>query len=337
MEITRLSIDLAKTSFYVCGKNERNEVVLDKKISAGKLRKLLVDLKPCIVFMESCGGSNYWGNFAQSHGHTCKLIAPQHVKPYVTSGQKNDRNDALAILEAAARPNQYFQKPKSPFFQKLQALLKNREFAVQTRVSLTNHIRGYLLEQGLDVRVGDKSLKEKLVEIGSSSSDPHEIIMMQNFLSMLNIHEEQITQMTKQIETLANETPVAKRLQEVPGIGALSAAWYLSFVGDGSQFKNGRQASACLGLVPRQSSTGGRQKLYGITKRGNVSVRTVLIHGARSYARAVALKGPMNKRDEWVYKLIETKGMNKAATAIANKNARILWAMVSRGEEYKIV
>lgn len=337
MEITKLAIDLAKSSFHVCGKNRYNEIVLDKKVSAGKLRKLLVDLEPCEVFMEACASSNYWGRFAEKEGHQAKLIAPQHVKPYVTSKQKNDRNDTLAILEASQRPGQYFQKPKTEFYQQLQMILTTREFIVRTKVATTNHIRGLLLEMGFAIAKGDFHLKRALFEILSSETlSYHEEFILKELQNLVVGYEEEIAKLTKMLNELSNQNEVGKRLLEVPGVGPITAAWFLSFVGTGEHFKNGRQASACLGLVPRQGSTGGRERLFGITKQGNISVRTNLIHGARAYVRAVKLKEPRNKRDEWVLNLIKTKGVNKTAVAVANKNARILWAMVRNGTEYKV-
>lgn len=339
MIVKTLAIDLAKETFYVCGKDAKNQVVLSKKINTTRLRKLLLDLHPCDVYMEACGGANYWGRLAQTHGHRVKLISPQHVKPYVTSGQKNDRNDCLAILEAAQRPGQLFKMPKSEFCQKVQRVLKTREHFVRQKVSLTNHLRGLLLEEGIAIPKGDHHLRKKIQEILSFSKEDaeHGLALMLEEMSVHLVHlEEQIESLSQRILSFSKEQPVIKKLTAVPGVGPISAAWFFAHFGDGSGYKNGRQAAACLGLVPRQNSTGGRSRLLGITKQGNVSVRTALIHGGRSYVRAVAIKGASNSYTDWVQKLNKTKGINKTAVAVANKNARMMWAMLHKGVEYKM-
>ena len=339
MSIKTLAVDLAKESFYVCGKDAKNQVVLSKKINTTKLRKLFLDLQPCDVYMEACGGANFWGRLAQTHGHRVKLISPQHVKPYVTSGQKNDRNDCLAILEAAQRPGQLFKTPKSEFCQKVQRVLKTREHFVRQKVSLTNHLRGILLEEGITIPKGDIALRKKIQEILSSSKDDGEYglaLMLEEMSVHLVRLEEQIQSLSQTILAFSKEQPTIKKLTDVPGIGPISAAWFFAHFGDGSGYKNGRQAAACLGLVPRQNSTGGRSRLLGITKQGNVSVRTALIHGGRSFVRAVAMKGVSTGYAGWVEELNKKKGVNKTAVAVANKNARIMWAMLNKGTEYKM-
>ena len=339
MEITALGIDLAKTVFQLHGVDSRGKAVLRKKVSRAGLLAFMANLPKCLIGMESCGSSNYWAREFVKLGHEVRLIPPQFVKPFV-KGNKNDANDAEAICEALLRPNMRFVAPKSVEGQDLQSLHRVRTRLVIARSALSNEIRGLLAEYGIALPVGAKSFRKYARCAIEEALKNEKITTMshQTFTELLEEFEflvEREEQYDRRIEAIHRAHPVCRRLDKVPGVGSISATAIVAAVADPSAFKNGRQFAAWLGLVPKQSSSGGKEKLLGISKRGNVYLRSLLIHGARAVVRWND-KREKTREQEWLKQLIERRGVNKAAVALANKNARRIWVLLARDEEFKV-
>jgi transposase len=289
-----------------------------------------LEWKPAVVRI--IGGRQF-----QALGHTVKLMSPQFVKPYVKSN-KNDSNDAEAICEAVTRPSMRFVAIKTVEQQDIQALHRIRSGFVQRRTALTNQIRGLLNEYGIIIPQGITQLPKYFPGIIENAENALTVLSRTFFTELYEQFitiDKQIKGYTRQLEQLAKNSDVCQRLMKVPGVGALTATALIAAVNQGKEFKKGREMAAWLGLVPRQHSTGGKSKLLGISKRGDTYLRTLLLHGARSVIRHVEKQ--QRFKSSWVYGVIERRGKNKASVALANKNARILWALLSKEVEYKAV
>jgi transposase len=338
MEVTVLGIDLAKSVFQLHGVDRNHKMVFRKKLSRAKLPEFIATLSKCLIVMESCIGAHAWGRKFVELGHEVKLIAPEFVKPFVKSN-KNDAVDAEAIVEAAVRPNMRFVAINTIEQQDIQLLHRARERLVRDKVSLMNQIRGLLLEYGIALPKGKSSLEKGMPDV-LSTQDSRILSEMgrqlfTELLSELRETKEKLVGYDKKIEAIHKAHPVCKRLAEIPGVGPLTATAMLAIVGDPKMFKNGRQLSAYLGLVPRQHSTGGKDRLLGISKRGDPYIRKLLIHGARTVLQWVEKKS--DPKSLWLKKLIERRGMNRATVALANKNARVIWVLMTKGERYRVV
>jgi transposase len=335
MKIATLGIDLAKRVFQIHGLDERGKIVLRKRLSRNKLLEFLNTLSPCLIGMESCGGAHYWARKIRDLGHDVKLISPQFVKPFVKSN-KNDYNDAEAICEAIVRPSMRFVSIKSVEHQDIQALHRVRERLIKERTALGNQIRGLLSEYGIILPIGIQNVRKNLPLILDNTENELTPISREFFAELyteLCSIEERIAKCHRHIERIFLSNPVCHKLAEVEGVGTLTATALIASVGDSRIFDNGRQMAAWLGLVPRQSSTGGKTVLLGITKRGNRYLRTLLIHGARAVLRYAPNKS--DARSRWITSIKDRRGSNIAAVSLANKNARILWALMSRDEIYR--
>ncbi|WP_053765506.1 IS110 family transposase [Leptospirillum ferriphilum] len=338
MKITILGIDIAKAVFVLIGLDEKGNEILKKKLSRTQLKQTLMNLPPCKVAMESCGSSHYWGRQIEAMGHTVVLIPPQYVKPFVQTN-KNDVNDARAICEAALRPSTPTVPVKTEAAQDIQSLHRARQLLVGSRTATINHLRGILLEYGILLGKSPKKVREevnRLVEDPEAGLSPSLRETLRTMVSELSGLEEKLANFDSRINTLAKTHPVCKRLMTVPGVGALTATVLLAFVGDATRFRNGRHFAAYLGLVPRQHSSGGKNVLLGISKRGDTYLRTLLIHGGRTVVRSVmkivASKQEPKGRNTWILSLYERRGYNRTAVAVANKNARILWILLTHEE-----
>jgi transposase len=333
MHIKLVGIDLAKTIFHLHGVDSHGNVIFRKKLTRAQVPLFLTNLPKCRVAMEACGGSNYWAREIQKMGHEVKLIPAQFVKPFVKTN-KNDRVDAEAICEAAARPNMRFVPVKSVDQQDLQSLHRVRSRIIRTRTALVNEIRGLLHENGIVISKTIGQVRKKLPLI-ISATDPKFtsmfLEMLRGFYEELLWIDKRVSKLDDQIRAIHAAHPVCRRLGEIPGIGPITATALVASSHPG-EFTCGRQYSAWIGLVPKQHSTGGKERLLGISKRGDVYLRTLLIHGARSALRAIQNKNDL--RSLWAKKLIERRGMNKAAVAFANKNARTVWAMLMTEKPY---
>ncbi len=335
MKITTLGIDLAKNVFHVHGEDANGKVVIRKRMSRKKLSEYIVNLPSCLIGMEACGGAHYWARKFRKMDHQVKLMPPQYVKPYVKTN-KNDRNDAEAICEAVRRPNMRFVGIKEIEQQDIQSLHRVRSGYMQSRTRIVNQIRGLLSEYGVVVgrQIGQLRCRLPLIlEDGGNELSEYGRELFAGLYGELVRLDKRIEACDEQVDRIFKTNEVCKRLADVEGIGPLTATALVASVGDPSVFQNGRQMSAWLGLVPKQHSTGGKTVLLGISKRGDRYLRTLLIHGARSVASRS--EGKIDARSRWINQIKQRCGMNKACVALANKNARIVWALMARGCSYQ--
>lgn len=334
MAVVTLGIDLAKSLFQIHGTDQKGKTVLRKRLSRKKLVPFIAQLSPCLIGMEACSGAHYWARCFTQFGHEVKLISPQFVKPYVKTN-KNDSNDAEAICEAVTRPNMRFVAVKTVQQHDIQALHRIREKLVANRTALVNQTRGLLAEYGIVFPKGINHARREIPFI-LEDADNELTELGREFLSDLYAR---LIQIDKEIEHYKNRLyqicqvePICQKLTEVPGVGPLTATCLIAAVGDINSFKNGRQFAAWIGLVPRQNSSGGKNILLGISKRGNRYLRTLLIHGARSVLGYASDKKDSQSR--WITALETSRGKNIAVVAMANKTARIIWAVMAKSENY---
>jgi transposase len=331
MNITTIGIDLAKNVFQVHGTDERGKAVLTKVLRRSQMMQFFTQLPPCLIGMEACGSAHFWARKLTTLGHTVKLMAPQFVKPYVKTN-KNDARDAEAICEAVGRANMRFVAIKTPEQQALLALHRARQGFVRARTAQGNQIRGLLAELGCVIPQGRRHLESHIPDILEDAENGLSGMSRELFAQLLQ-HlrhlDAQVQALEAQIKAWHREDAASRRLEAVPGIGPLTASALVASIGDARNFKNARQLSAWLGLVPRQHSSGGKPTLLGISKRGDVYLRTLLIHGARSALRQ------SKPSEHWGAALAERCNKNLAAVALANKNARIVWALLAHGRTFQ--
>lgn len=334
MNISLLGLDIAKNIFQLHGVDSTGKKVLKQRIERNKLSEYIANLPLCTIAMESCGGANYWARVFQRQGHTVKLISPQYVKPFVKTN-KNDANDAEAITEAASRPSMHFVPVKQVEQQDIQSIHRVRSRLVKNKTALINEIRGLNLEYGIAMPQGAKKVKGLLRIIIDDQENELTVIsreLMQELYEELVELEEKVAKIDKKIKLLCKNNEVCQRILAIPGVGELTATAIIAAVPNANEFKNGRHMAAWLGLVPQQSSSGNKQILLGISKRGDRYLRTLLIHGAR--AALCLYKNLKSKYGDWITKKKESLSLNKAAVALANKNARIIWALLKTGNEF---
>ena len=325
-----LGIDIAKQSFQLHGVDCNGVTVLRKTLNRKKLCSFIAKLPVCTIGIEACGGANHWARVFQGFGHTVHMMAPQFVKPYVKSN-KSDAADAEAICEAVQRPTMRFVPAKSVAQQDLQSLHRIRSQAVARRTAQANQIRGLLMEYGLVIPQGIVYIRKSIPAMLEDGEN--ELTAM--FRELLSDLYDEMVHLDTRIKTLENKLKAlcsqnedCQRLLTIPGVGLLTATALVAAIGDINAFKNGRELAAWLGLVPRQHSTGGKPTLLGISKRGDTYLRTLLIHGGRTVVR-VADKH-RDQRSQWVRQLDARRGKNISAVAVANKNARVAWALLSQ-------
>lgn len=333
--VTVVGIDLAKQSFQLHGVNDNGQVVLKKKLSRQQLSSFIARLPACLIGLEACGGAHHWVRVFTEMGHTVRMMAPQFVKPYVKSN-KSDAADAEAICEAVQRPSMRFIPSKSIEQQDLQSLHRIRSQLVGRRTAQSNQIRGLLLEYGMVIPQGIRYVRKCLPDILEDGENRLSVI----FRAQLSALYDEIVHLDRRIESLEQNLQAVcaqnedcQRLLTIPGIGLLTATALVAAVGNISVFKNGRELAAWLGLVPRQHSTGGKPTLLGISKRGDSYLRSLLIHGGRAVVRCSYKH--RDKRNQWVKAVEGRRGKNITAVAVANKNARIAWALLSKKEDYQ--
>ena len=297
------------------------------------MTNFFANLEPCLIGMEACGSSHHWARKLSEFGHTIKLMSPQFVKPYVKTN-KHDMADAEAICEAVSRPNMRFVPIKNIEQQAILSVHRARQGLVKARTAQANQIRGLLSEFGIVIPKGIHSIAERVPDILEDGENglPG---TMRHLLRRLNDHlkelSRQVDELELQIKLWHKENEASKKLEAIPGIGPITASAIVATVGNATEYKNGRQLAAWLGLVPKQCSSGGKQLLLGISKRGDTYLRTLLIHGARAVIRFAENKaGP----ESWLRKLITRRNKNIAAVALANKNARIIWALLVKGTAF---
>lgn len=338
--VTVIGIDLAKNSFQIHGVDANGKVALRRKLRRDQVTIFFANLPECLVGMEACGSSGYWARVIESCGHTVRRIHPKFVKPYLQA-DKNDANDAAAICEAVQRPHMRFVPHKSQEQADIQAIHRVRQRFVRDRTATINQIRGLLAENGIVFRQGVRSVRTQLPAVfddhdnGLSDAMRH---LLRSLYETIVFLDGKITDQNLVLHEIVKRNETCKRLVGVPGIGFITATILMSMAGSAHDFKNGREFAAYLGLVPRQHSTGGKQRMLGITKRGDTYVRTLLIHGARAVLRSMKKGGVLlgdGSQAVWLAQLSERRGINRASVALANKTARVVWSMIAHGTEYR--
>jgi transposase len=328
--VATYGIDIGKNLFHVAGLAKDGRPQLRTKFKRDTLLQFFANVPVALIAMEACPGSQCLARKLQAYGHFVRIIPAQFVKPYVKSN-KNDSVDAEAIAEAATRPTMRFVTVKRVDQVDVQAIHRARDMLVYQRTALICQMRGLLLEYGIAVRGGAGAFKSDLPRVLEDAENELTPSMRQ-LLSMLRQHlnelEGHIQELSEKVAALADRDDVARRLMTIPGIGALAATTLLAAVGDARQFKRGRDLSAWLGLVPAQHSTGGKPTLLGMSKRGNSYVRRLLIHGARTCV--MHLDRTRNRLGAWLDQLGERAHFNKVTVAMANKMARMAWALITR-------
>ncbi len=334
-EIKTVGLDLAKNVFHMIGWDQRGKEVKKRKLKRGQVPGFFANLPPCLIGMEACAGAHDWARKFQEYGHEVKLIAPQYVKAYVR-GNKNDYNDARAIGEAVVRPDMRFVALKTVEQQDVQALHRLREARVAERTGLCNQIRGLLTEYGIVLPQGVGVLRKqlpRLLEDGENALSDLFRPLLARCYQQLQEADEHIEFYTRELKRHAQQHEAVRRLQTIPGFGPIVASAFHSVVGDGRAYRKGRDVSAATGLVPGQHSSGGKETLLGISKRGDRYLRSLLVHGARSVVRHAANKE--DRLSRWINRLVAQRGINKATVALANKLARIGWAIVRHNTVYQ--
>jgi transposase len=335
MKITTVGLDLAKNVIQVHGVNETGKAVLKKAVKRDQVLPFFANLTPCLIGMEACGSAHFWARKLQTLGHTVKLMAPQFVKPYVKTN-KNDAADAEAICEAVSRPNMRFVPIKNGEQQALLSLHRARQGFVKARTAQANQIRGLLSEYGIVIPQGISHIAKRLPDILEDCANDLPGVFRQ-LLQRLGDHlkelDRQVGELEVQIQAWHRQNEASRKLEKIPGIGPITASALVASIGDAKSFADGRQLAAWLGLVPRQHSSGGKPTLLGISKRGDSYLRTLLIHGARAVIRVAERK--VGYADSWLARLKGRRHQNVAAVALANKNARIVWALLTQDREYQ--
>ncbi|HML54556.1 IS110 family transposase [Solidesulfovibrio sp.] len=338
--VTTIGVDLAKNTFQLHGVDAHGKVMLRRTLRRNQVVPFFANLPSCLVGMEACASSAYWARAIEECGHTVRRIHPRFVKPYLMA-DKNDANDAAAICEAVARPRMRFVPHKTQEQADIQAIHRVRKVLVQARTAAINQARGLLAENGLVLRQGACHVRSHLPAMVDDLDNGLSGMMRRLLASIheyITILDARIAEQDKVLAGIAKEHEACKRLMKIPGVGVLTATILLTMAGAAKDFKNGREFAAYLGLVPRQYSSGGKQRLLGITKRGDSYARTLLIHGARAVLRAMHVgRVPLGEgASDWLARLVDRRGHNRGAVALANKTARIVWNMLSQGTEYRM-
>ena len=334
MNVTLIGIDLAKSVIQVCAINQHGKVIFNRQVRRNRLMEVLMQYPDAAIAMEACSGSNFWGRELQQRNFEVRLIPPQHVKPFV-KGNKNDRNDAFAITEAARRPHMRFVQPRTLTQTDLIQVHRVRDRKIVQRTALINQIRGLLGEYGIVVARGKERLWAALPDLLDDTDNGLTVSARRLFSELQHEWVEldrSIRRLDQQIRAHGRADEAAQRLIAIKGVAEQIATAVVAFAGTGQAYRNGRHFAANLGLVPREHSSGGKQRQGGVTKRGNRYLRRLLIQGAWSVVRN-AHKG-QDRLSRWAFKLIERRGKHKAVVAVANKMARIIWSMLYHRTEY---
>jgi len=331
--LTLLGIDIGKHSFHLHGQNAHGKMVLRKKVTRAQLMRTLAQLPVCTVVMESCAGAHWLARQIATLGHRVKLIAPQYVKPFV-KGNKNDFIDAEAICEAASRPSMRFVVIKTPEQQTLAALHRLRESLIGSRTAAINQVHGFLLEFGISLPIGNTAIQRLPARLEQHQQDlpPRLVAVLMRLYAQIQHLNREIKDIEAELGRQLKEDEAGRRLLTIPGIGPITASALAADAGDASNFRSGRDFAASLGLVPRQYSTGGRQTLLGISKRGDKHLRRLLVQGARAIMQRIETRD--DALGPWVRSLLSRRHSNVVACALANKLARIVWVVLAKGGTY---
>lgn len=334
MNHNAIGLDIAKNVFHSYGLGADNKAV-KQKLKRADLLPFFATHPPCLIGIEACGGAHHWARELTKLGHQVVLLNAKYVKSFVV-GNKTDFNDAQAIFDAVSRPNKRTVVVKTVEQQDMQLLHTMRQELIETRTALVNQIRGSLHERGIVIPQGINNLRKELPFILEDAENGLTTLARELFAKQkdrLGKLDEDIKTYDTQIKCLCEQNERSKQFLDVPGIGPLTATIVAADIGEGKNYQSSRDYAASLGLVPKQHSSGGKEVLLGISKRGNRYIRTMLIHGARAVLKNI--KDKTDKLSLWLKALVERRGFNKAAVALANKNARILWAMAVKNKEYQ--
>jgi transposase len=336
MRIAVLGVDLAKSIFHLYGVDELGRRVLSKRVSRAKLGAMIANLPPCVIGMEACSTSYHWARRFQAFGHEVRLIHPNFVRPYVKSN-KNDELDAEAICEASSRPNMRFVPVKTVEQQDVQALHRARERLVRWRTALINQIRGIMGERGIIVAQGARRVGPGLQDAIADHTNELTGLsrgLLATLADELAGLEARLHELDHQLLALCRQSELCRRVSSVPGIGPVIATALVASIGNGRQFKNGRELAAWIGLVPRLRSSGGKIRLVDIGKRAHRYLHDLLIHGGRAVLRFA--RGRTGPKSWWLSSLETSRGRNCAIVAQATKPACIAWAVLARGERFQV-
>jgi len=335
VKVHALGIDLAKNVFQLHGVDRKGRCILTRRVRRDSLMKFIGELEPRLIGIEACTGAFYWQRQFEKCGHVVKIIAPQYVKPFVRR-QKNDSNDAEAICTALMQPNMRFVPKKTLDQQDVQALHRARQRLVNHRTAVISQMRGLLLDRGVAIGVAASRARRLIPQILAEPNDELTGLMREIIGSlyalMLQI-DKRIRAFDKEIDAIFKASEACRRIAKISCVGLKTATAMIAAIGDGSDFKNGRYLAAWLGLVPRQHSSGDRRVMMGISNRGSKHLRTLLVHGARAVVRTASRK--TDSRSNWVNELRQRRGYNRATVAVANKNARVIWAVVRSRDPYR--
>jgi transposase len=337
MEVRVLGIDLAKDVFQLYGVDARGRTALTKRLRRPQLAPFVAALPPCLIGLEACASAFHWARQFQRQGHMVRIISPQFVKPFIR-GNKNDGNDAAAICEAVQRPNMRFVPLKSIEQQDVQSLHRARQRLVNHRTALISQMRGILLDRGIVFPKSATRARRLIPLILSDPSSDLSPLVRQVLTTLLELFRDldaRVKGSDRQIAAVFTANPVCQRIAQVEGVGPKTATALVAAVGNGQDFKNGRHMAAWLGLVPRHRASGDRITLGSISKRGDQHLRTLLVHGARAVVRTAGRK--TDAKSQWVNALVARRGVTRAIVAVANKNARILWVLLAREQDYRRV
>lgn len=334
-KITTIGLDLAKHVFHAVCCDAHGKVVKKKMLRRSQVLNYFANVGECLVGMESCASANYWAGQLEAMGHRVKLMPPQYVKPFVR-GNKNDYNDALAIAEAVTRPEMRFVAVKTAEQQDLQALHRLRAGRLRDRTALCNQLRGLLAEYGLVLPKGVNAIRQRLPALIEDAENGLSAflrrLLAQGYQQLLEL-DGHIAYYTKELGQHSDQHEACQRLQTVPGFGPIVASVFYCAIGNGAAYRRGRDVSASLGLVPRQHSSGGKEVLGGISKRGDRYLRSLLVHGARSVVTQAARKD--DRLSRWINHIRAKRGFNKTVVALANKMARMGWAVLAHDSVYQ--
>lgn len=334
MNNNAVGLDISKNVFHLYGQTDDGKVV-KKKLKRGELLAYIANMPVSLIGMEACGGAHYWAREFGKRGHEVVLLNARFVKGFVV-GNKNDFNDAEAIFTAVSRPNKRVVAVKNETQQDIQMLHRLRQQRIDQRTALVNQVRGLLSERGITLPQGINQVRKQLpwiLEDAENGLTPLSRELFAEQYEQLKALDCDIKAQDSRIHRLCQQNALSRRFLEVPGIGPIIATIMASDIGDGKGYTKSRDYAASLGVVPRQHSSGDKQVLLGISKRGNAYLRTLLIHGARSVIKCC--HGKSDPLSCWLQALVERRGFNKAAVALANKNARILWAMARQDQPYQ--
>jgi transposase len=329
-----IGLDIAKTVFQVHGVDAAGHVVVRRRLTRGRVLAFFEKLAPCLVGIEACSTSHYWARELMARGHEVRLLPAQYVKPYVKRG-KNDAADAEAICEAVTRPTMRFVPVKSPEQQSVMMLHRVRLMLNRQCTQLSNSIRSHLSEFGIVAPLGRRGIDQLLAVIADDRDlrVPAEArVCLTMLAAQLAVVKEHILETDRRVRASARETELGRRLMEVPGVGPLLASAFIATIADPAAFKTGRDLAAWIGLVPKQNSSGGKERLGSITKAGNRYLRQMLVVGAMAVIRYAERHGT---RRPWLIQLMQRRSTKVAAVALANKTARIIWALMTSGERYR--